>query len=62
MTRHVHGRIESRRLSSLLVFSLAVVSAPRAWGEGYYEMKPHLATDGTHASQAKVKVRYWIED
>jgi long-subunit fatty acid transport protein len=36
MTRHVRGRIESRRLSSLLVFSLAVVSAPRAWGEGYY--------------------------
>jgi hypothetical protein len=33
-----------------------------AWGEGYYEMKPHLATDSTHASRAKVKVRYWIED
>ncbi len=32
------------------------------WGEGYYEMKPHLSTDGTHASQATATIRYWIED
>lgn len=32
------------------------------WGAGYYEMKPHLSTDGTSASQSRVNIRYWIED
>jgi long-subunit fatty acid transport protein len=36
MSRHVHGRIEPRRLSSLLAFSLAIASAPLARAEGYY--------------------------
>jgi hypothetical protein len=56
------GILEEGSCSQLGAATIIFKPSEYDWGEGYYEMKPHISTGGGHLTQAQVAINYWIDD